>query len=93
MRKGYTKVCPVCGKKFRTNNKNQVNCSKRCSLIYREQKKGTLCWRCKNTYDICPWFSENPSPYPGWVAERRDVDGEESYKVIECPGFESTKWV
>lgn len=35
----YTKVCPVCKKKYWTNNQFQTCCSRSCASLLREYKK------------------------------------------------------
>lgn len=56
-----------------------------------EVSKLTLCWQCKNATNppphICPWASML-IPVKGWTAKKKYCNGEETYKVIECPLFQ-----
>jgi len=51
------------------------------------QRSDTLCWRCRNAKgNGCRWFRFH-MPIKGWKAALRCVDGNESYRVRECPEF------
>ena len=55
------------------------------------QKRGTLCWRCRNTTcNECEWFSKGEE-VPGWIAEPSRASNRGSYQIYDCPKFVPTK--
>ena len=52
------------------------------------KRSDTLCWSCANACGWCDWSRKpDPKPVEGWKAIQHDVQGEESYYVMECPKY------
>lgn len=90
MIKTYERVCPTCGKEFKTIRKTQKFCSKSCV----NRARWSICCTCKNSTGLCSW-SHNFIPVKGWEAEQttiHNLNGDiVSYKVFKCPKYLSSK--
>lgn len=98
-KKNKDKICPVCGKSFKGNDRKKY-CSKLCASnvsYYKKKpavKNETLCWDCQNAKCGCSW-SRTFTPVKGWVAEPTVITYKtgdilhktDSFKVIECPEY------
>jgi hypothetical protein len=89
----YKHECLVCGKEFASNNKEQKYCSKLCRRVAFEERinrRGQICWNCKNATGNCLWSSCG-KPVPGWEATPNTYDDEgtevRSYSILTCPQF------
>lgn len=88
-------VCEVCGKSFASKAPRKY-CCKKCrmeAIAKNKEKKGQLCWNCKNTNEnLCSWFSKEMKPIDGWTAKEvlvKEEDGyvRRTYKITACPNF------
>ena len=95
------KQCKECGRDMWTKWDRKKFCSGECRKRYSEAHPTnvsmlTICWRCANTNDSCPWHSEAHLPVDGWNATESKVKMEvcngiarytRSYIVHKCPKF------
>lgn len=51
--------------------------------------KNTICWECRKATGGCSWSEYKVNrPVAGWAVMPTNINGIESYIVLECPEFE-----